>query len=227
MAVYDKNGNIIAGGGGESGSPISGKKIILIGDSNTQYNGAGWKTAIEEKYGCVFTPFGYAGATWETANGTSTTENTSAVGKVNQIIAPYVDSGIADNYDYILIMMGTNCGTVGEVTDTSANVSTMCGAIRYCLEKLLYYYRAKTIGVILPPQRAEGNSGQLTRNNLIKALCDEYSVPTYDFYHQGQVVPDAKTPDGTNYYLFDGLHFGGNGGNLFINKIGKWVAYVL
>lgn len=225
MPVYDINGNEIASGGG-SGSSLSGKRIALIGDSNTQYSGSGWKTAIEAEYGCIFSPLGYAGATWETQNGTSATDN-SAVGRVNQMIAPYIDSGYATNYDVVLIMMGTNCSAIGEATDTASNVSTMTGAIRYCLEKLLYYYRGKLVGVILPPQRAEINDTQLTRNNRILALCNEYSVPTFDFYHDGQVVPSSKTPDGQNYYLFDGLHFGGNGADNFIHKIGKWLAYEL
>lgn len=222
MALYDYQGNVIAvGSSGES--PIAGKKICLIGDSNTQYSGNALKTYFEETYGCTFTPLGTAGATWEVREGYA-----SAVDKVNALIANADESTkLCTDYDKILIMMGSNCSSIGTVEDTADNTSTMCGAIRYCLQKLLYYYRKSKIGVILPPQRADGNDTQLARNNLIETICNEYSVPTYDLYHCGQIVPDSATPDGSNYYVDDGLHFGTNGQIQFKQAIGKWVAYTL
>ena len=220
MALYDYQGNVIAvGGSGES--PLAGKKICLIGDSNTQYNANGFKTYFEETYGCSFTPNGTAGATWELRDGYA-----SAVEKVDEMIANADEStSLCTDYDFVLIMMGTNCSAVGTVEDTSAITTTMCGAIRYCLEKLLYYYRKSKIGVILPPQRADGNDSQLERNTLIQQICEEYSIPTLDLNRRGQIVPNAKTPDGSNFYVDDGLHFGANGVIQFEETVGKWMAY--
>lgn len=225
MALYDYQGNVIAtGGSGES--PLAGKKICLIGDSNTQYSGAEFKTYFKETYGCTFVPLGYAGATWETTAGTSATDN-NAVGRVNSLIAnAAADTSLCSDYDMVLIMMGTNCSTVGTVDDTSADVSTMCGAVRYCLEKLLYYYRKSKIGVILPPQRNDGNDSQLSRNDLIQQIAEEYAVATLDLNRRGQIVGDSKLGV-SSYYLQDGLHFGANGTIAFKHTVGKWIAYEL
>ena len=227
MALYDYRGNVIAvSGSGNGASPLSGKKICLIGDSNTQYSGAGFKTYFEETYGCTFTPLGYAGATWETTNGVDATDN-NAVGRVNTLIANAdTSTNLCSDYDMVLIMMGTNLSSLGSVDDTSADVSTMCGAMRYCLEKLVYYYRKSKVGVILPPQRNDGNDAQLERNALIQQIAEEYSVATLDLNRRGQIVGDSKLGV-TSYYLQDGLHFGDNGQIAFKQTVGKWMAYEL
>lgn len=222
MDLYDYQGNIITTGS-NGDRPLSGKNLCLIGDSNTQYNANAFKKFFEETYGCSFTPNGTAGAAWEVRDGYA-----SAVGKVDALIANADEStNLCTDYDMIIIMMGTNCGTVGTVDDTSAETTTMCGAIRYCLEKLLYYYRKSKIGVILPPQRNDGNDGQLERNDLIQQICEEYAVATLDLNRRGQIVGDSKLADGTSYYLSDGLHFGANGVIQFEETVGKWIAYEL
>ena len=221
--LYDVNGSVVAAGGSGDVNPLEGKKICLIGDSNTQYSGTAFKEYFENTYGCLFTPLGYAGATWE--NGDGVTHEYSAVARVNALISGAdEDTKLCTDYDIVLIMMGTNCTAAGTVTDTSETLTTMCGAARYCLEKLLYYYRKSKIGVILPPQRADGNADQESRNMLLKSICDEFSVTTCDLYHSGQIVPNASTPDGDNYYLNDGLHFGANGIIQFERTVGGWLA---
>lgn len=229
MALYDYQGNVIAVGGGGSTdgtNPIKGKKICLIGDSNTQYSGAAFKTYFEATYGCSFTPLGYAGATWETANGATATDM-SAVGRVNALIAnANADTKLCTDYDMVLIMMGTNLSKLGEMTDKSTDVSTMCGAVRYCLEKLVYYYRKSKIGVILPPQRNDGNDSQLERNDIIQEIAEEYAVATLDLNRRGQIVGDSKLGV-SSFYLNDGLHFGDNGDIAFKQTVGKWMAYEL
>ena len=225
MALYDANGNVIVVGSGES--PIAGKRIALIGDSNTQYSGDTFKAYMEETFGCTFVPLGYAGATWETTAGVDATDN-NAVGRVNQIIANADSSGLITEYDKIAIMMGTNCNTVGAVTDTSADVSTMCGAVRYCLEKLCYYGRKISLGIILPIRRSDETTNVLPeRFQYIKQIAEEFSVPVLNLYNAGRIIPDSMTPDGANYYLTDSVHLGANG-NVQVERImGKWIAYEL
>ena len=64
MAIYDINGNELVSSA-SGGSPIAGKKILMIGDSNMQYSGEGIKEYIESTYGCSFTVLAKAGVGWE------------------------------------------------------------------------------------------------------------------------------------------------------------------
>lgn len=227
MALYDYQGNVIsAGGSGES--PITGKKIAMIGDSNTQYSADKFKTYMEETYGCTFTPLGYAGATWETNAGADATDN-NAVGRVNRIIANADSSKLITEYDCIVIMMGTNCTTVGSLEDTSDDVSTMCGAVRYCMEKLCYYGRKISLGIILPFHRYDETSTTMPeRFQLIQEIAKEFSVPVLNLYSAGRVIPDSMTPDAEhNYYLGDSVHLGDNGVIQVERIMGKWIAYEL
>lgn len=224
MSDYDINGNVLAT---SNESFVTNAKVCAIGDSNTQYMGSNLETNVKKYVGIQsLKNFGTAGATWEVREGedASVTNNSSAVGKVNQLIAnANVDTNMCTDYDIITIMMGTNCLVVGDKTNTSSDVGTMCGAIRYCLEKLLYYYRKSRMGVIIPPQRAEINVEQNQRNELIRKLCQEYSIPILDFYYEGQVVPDSTTPNGSLYYLSDGTHLGGNGQEQFYRKYSAFI----
>lgn len=227
MAIYDISGNIIATGGNSGASPIAGKRIAMIGDSNTQYSGGDFKTYMEETYGCTFLPLGYAGATWETSAGVNTTDN-NAVGRVNTIIANANSDKLITEYDCIVIMMGTNLTNMGTPDDTSEDVSTMCGAVRYCLEKLCYYGRRIPIGIILPIKRYDGDVTQIpTQFQYIQSIAAEFSVPVLNMYTDGRILPDTMTPDGATYYLQDGVHLGGNGVTQFVRIMGKWIAYEL
>lgn len=227
MAIYDINGNVIATGETSGGSPIEGKRIAMIGDSNTQYSADTFKSYMESTYGCTFTPLGYAGATWETTAGTNALDN-NAVGRVNTIIANADSSKLIQEYDTIVIMMGTNCNTVGSVTDTSDDVSTMCGAVRYCLEKLCYYGRKISLGIILPIHRSDETSSELPeRFKYIEQIAKEFSVPVLNLYSEGRIIPDSMTPDGANYYLSDSVHLGANGTEQVCRIMGKWIAYEL
>lgn len=226
MALYDYQGNVIAVGG-SGGSPIAGKRIAMIGDSNTQYNAAKFKAYMEETYGCTFTPLGTAGATWE--NGGGVTHEYSAVGRVDTIVSNADSDKLITEYDCIVIMMGTNCTNPGTLEDTSADVSTMCGAMRYCMEKLCYYGRKISLGVIIPFRRYdETSTKQPERFDFIEEIAKEFSVPVLNLYHAGRVIPDSMTPDAEhNWYLGDSVHLGDNGVIQVQRIMGKWIAYQL
>ena len=228
MALYDFNGNVIAVGGSGS-SPIEGKRVRFIGDSNLQYISDELKTYLEETYGCTVTNSAYAGATWETAAGADTMDN-SGVGQVNKVIATADSSKLITDYDCIVVMLGTNCGTEGELTDTSADVSSMCGAMKYCMEKLCYYGRQIPIGVIIPIRTDQSYSAPVempTKFQKIEEIAKLYNVPTLNLYTEGRVIPNGMTPDGNGYYLTDSVHMGANGKLLFKQMVGKWIAYQL
>ena len=205
--------------------PLYGKKWVQIGDSNTSYQGQNLGNAIIEQRALgSFKNMGTAGATWAI---NSSGDNYSAVKKVDSLIAnANPDNKLCTDYDIITIMMGTNDINIGEITDTSSQTDTMCGAIKYCLEKLCYYYRQSAIGVILPPQREDGNSIQKMKNEKIKTICEEFSVPTLDLYNEGRIIPESMTPDGTSTYLADGLHIGYNGNFHIYRIIGAWLETI-
>ena len=225
MALYDGNGNVVST---NSGSLATNAKVCAIGDSNTQYMGTNLENYVKQYTGIAsLRNFGTAGAWWEVRAGedATTTANSSGVGKVNQLIASAdPNTQKCDDYDIITIMLGTNCNERGSLSDTSNNVHTMCGAMRYCLEKLLYYYRGARIGGIIPPQRAEINAEQEERNKLIRAIYEEYSIPYLDLYREGQIVPDSSLPDGNGYYLSDGTHLGGNGQESVYRKYSAFIS---
>lgn len=228
MAIYDINGNVISSGG-SFGSPIEGKRVHFIGDSNLQYISDELKTYLEETYGCTVTNSAYAGATWETTGGASAMDS-SGVGQVNKAIANVDSSNLLTDYDCIVIMLGTNCGTEGDLTDTSADVTTMCGAMKYCMEKLCYYGRQIPIGVIIPIRTDSSYSAPVelpSKFQKIEEIAKLYNVPTLNLYTDGRIIPNGMTPDGKGYYLTDSVHMGANGKLLFKQMVGKWIAYEL
>lgn len=228
MSIYDSNGNVIATGGSGS-SPIDGKRVHFIGDSNLQYISDELKTYLEETYGCTVTNSAVAGATWETSGGSGATDS-SGVGQVNKAVAKVDGSNLVTDYDCIVVMLGTNCTTEGELTDTSADVSTMCGAMKYCMEKLCYYGRQIPIGLIIPIRSDASYSAPVelpSKFKKIEEIAKLYNVPTLNLYTDGRIIPNGMTPDGNGYYLTDSVHMGANGKLLFKQMVGKWIAYGL
>lgn len=233
MKFYDANGNWYNVGASEvnisQASPIAGKKICMIGDSNIEYYANEHKTYMEETYGCTFVPFGTAGATWHTRSDTeeaTTLNNMTAVGKINQIIANVDGNGLITEYDYIVIMMGTNDTSIGNTYKTSADVNTTCGAVRYCLEKLCNHGRNIHIGVVLPIH-SNLDTTMPEKSQFIQTIAHEYGVPVLDLYNEGRVLGSAMLPGTSNLYLADSVHLGEYGRKQFDHILGKWIAYEL
>lgn len=117
-------------------------------------------------------------------------------------------------------MMGTNAyGSVG--TFTNNDVSTIRGAVDYCLKAVAYYGRACEVGVILPWCGHD--------NDALKERAQYYGFPVIDLETEVRIIADSKT----SYYAehaylgTDGNHFGGNGKKHFLRVIGNWIAYRL
>lgn len=75
------------------------------------------------------------------------------------------------------------------IQPTYAMNDSMCGAIKHCLENLIKYSPTTPIIVFLPPQREEGNEEQNKRNDLIKQICEIYSVKAKDLFRESQITP--------------------------------------
>ena len=220
-------GNVISVSGGGVNN-LTGKKIIALGDSNTQYMDTDLATRVIALTGCASVAnSGLAGATWGNSGGSfSVTDNTSAIGKVNQLCNPYISQGYSNEYDIVTLMYGTNSDTsIGDSTSTTAD--TTWGAMKYCFDKLLYYFRYGKIGVLLPPQRGAGIMTDTVA--AVKACCELYSVPYYDMSGQGQIPGNQCMPvsiaeqglsnDGYGQIYFgDNVHFSNVGREQFYHK---------
>lgn len=208
-------------------SPLNGLKWCALGDSLTDWGGGncdigndadfGFITQIMRETGIIGTNKGYAGGHWTSdANETDGYTASSAVKNVNDIINGNVD------YDIVTIAYGTNSDTNGDgtVEDAADQYATMCGAIKWCIEKLITWKPSLQIGIILPPQRADmgtsGNISMRTRGDLIKSVAELYSIPCCDMWRESGI--NTMTYKTTNsqgeevdayYYLSDGLHLGG------------------
>ena len=187
-----------------SNKPLLNKVLGMIGDSLTNWGGGndtqnGFLKIIHDRTGISTVNLGLAGATWEEAKG----QTQPGVTRVDS----YVSGAV--RYDCIAFLLGTNVANQGEITDTSDTKTTMCGAIKYCLEQLITLSPITPIIVFLPPQRAEGNTEQKTRNDIIKQICEIYGVYTFDLYTRSQVIPNTIVAE--NGTLSDGLHLSEKG----------------
>ena len=195
-------------------------KGVFIGDSLTNWGGgndtSGFLGIVHNKTGMLTSNRGLAGATWQQVDG----QTQSGVTRVNTI----VDDGL--KFDLYCFILGTNGGSITDTGETSSDTTTMCGAIRYCLETLKKFDPTGTILVCLPPQRAEGNENQLLVNEVIKKIAeDEYSVRTLDLYRHSGVVPNTTIANIN--YLSDGLHLGDNGKTVLGNLLASEIKYLL
>lgn len=197
------------------------KTMVCIGDSLTNWGGGtdgtnGFLKVVHDKTEIMTTNRGLAGAWWQTGDG----QTQCAVNRVDYIIANN------EKFDLYCFIMGSNAGSTTDTGETSSNKTTMCGAIRYCMETLKAYDPTAQILVCLPPQRAEGNANQLLVNEVIKKIVEnEYSVRTLDLYKHSGVVPNTTIADVN--YLSDGLHLGDNGQTAIGNVLASEVKYML
>ena len=231
MSTLYYKGEPIAVDGGNR--PLSGLKICALGDSNTQYMGSNLETRAKELTGCAsLANRGVAGATWGTTGGFNTTDGGSCIANVNRLCNPYISQGFSDEFDIITIMYGTNGDADGLGDSASTSSSETWGAMKYCFDKLLYYFRHGKIGVLLPPQRA---GGIMTDSVIaIRECCELYSVPYYDMSGQGQIPADPRMArsiaeqglDKDGYgqiYFADNVHFSNVGREQFCHKYARFL----
>lgn len=231
MNIYYKGNPVSIDAGGSS---IAGLKICALGDSNTQYMGSNLNTRIVELTGCASVAnLAVAGASWGVStNDPTTTTGGSGVPMVNKLCNPYITKGYSDEYDIVTLMYGTNGDTDGLGTSESTSVATTWGAMKYCFDKLLYYFRYGKIGVLLPPQRGQGIMTESVA--AVKECCELYSVPYYDMSGQGQIpndylMPNSVTEQGLpnrgygQIYFGDNVHFSNIGKEQFYHKYARFL----
>lgn len=229
--LYYKGEPITVDGGNR---PLSGLKICALGDSNTQYMANDLNKRITALTGCASVRNeGHAGCKWGLpTNDPTSTEGGHGVAMVNKLVNPYISQGYSNQFDIITFMYGTNADVGGIGTKDSADVTTTWGAMKYCFDKLLYYFRYGKIGVLLPPQRAGGIMADTIA--AVKECCELYSVPYYDISGQGQIPADPRMArsiaeqglDNDGYgqiYFQDNVHFSNVGKEQFYHKYARFL----
>ena len=187
---------------------LVGKTWNALGDSNTQYPGGyqswqstngqkGYVQYIGDKYYMSAKNNGTGGATW----GTATSGNGCAIDKVDEIVSDAV------KWDIVTFSFGTNADTsMGTYESTSADKTSLAGAMRYCIETMQANFPLTKLGVILPTRRSDGNLSNdvlKQRCELMTSIAHDYGVPVCDMFNESGTI--------TSWYS-DGLHICNPGG---------------
>src|SRR5699024_4581602 len=114
-----------------------------------------------------------------------------------------VDSLVSDGvkWDIVTFSFGTNADTsMGTYESTSADKTSLAGAMRYCIETMQANFPLTKLGVILPTRRSDGNLSNDVleqRCELMTAIAHDYGVPVCDMFNESGTI--------TSWYS-DGLH---------------------
>lgn len=166
------------------------KKLIIHGDSLTQYAGGDGKTGdgfltLANRYlGMNMVQGGYAGSNWSGSN------TGDAPAKVNKLISDGID------YDVILLAWGTNPdksnGTIG---DTASSTGSMVSVMKWAFTELRYNYPMAGIGAIIPPPSLSFNEDKA---NLMINVCKSEGIPYLDMFHEGGISINFNKNGGLN-----------------------------
>lgn len=195
----------------------SGKTWNILGDSlssNTSFTTKFYHEIVKEKLGIT------------TVNNYSVGGSGIAVRSSNTNAFCHRYTEMNDDADIITVFGGTNdvsvpIGTFSDDTDT-----TLYGACHILMRGLIEKYIGKKIGFILPLQRYD--SGNVEMNNLVKArvdvikeLCEYYSIPCIDLWREGSIYPFSANV--RSAVIPDGLHPNENGHAIIASKIASFL----
>lgn len=207
-------------------SNLYGKRVFMIGDSNSDNWSNGKAKRLEKRYGCTVTGLGKYGAKWATDTDANDTSADNAIGQWNAFVEAVGIDGEAYTFPedvVLLFMMGTNGGS-GTFDADNEDVTTPGGAVNFILKRAKYYGRNIPIGIFLP--WCGGNNAEL------KKAAEHYKIPTFDI--PAMIADDSVSsglvrPDGTtvsqNYITDGGNHLAAWGWNAFERVAHPWIAY--
>ena len=200
-------------------SNISGLKWNALGDSITQGVGTtkSYVDYIVESTGVEVRNYGISGTM------ISSVPVSYGVG----MSIRYAD--MDDDADIITVFGGTNDyghGTVeiGSWEDTGSE--TMYGGTKTLVKGLMSKYPTSKIGFILPiPRHGLNGSNNLGDYvNVIKDVCDRYSIPTLDLYHGSGLMPGKDSPhQGVLFNGTDNTHPNAAGHKIIATKIQRFL----
>ena len=247
-----------ASSGGAS-LPLEGKNVVVFGDSLIGlYRGdTSATTHLATVTGATVYNVGFGGcrmsthpthgyaefSMWALADAVATGTWTSQDQYVSQG-SDYFPEQLAtlksidfSEVDYVVIHYGTNDfggGVAIGASSAATDHSTLCGAARYSIEKLLTAYPKLRIFISLPVYRYWESGGTITyaetytnsQNNklyecvdALKTVAQEYNLPVIDgYYGLGINKINAST------FLLDGTHHNAVGRKRFGQYMGSQIA---
>ena len=224
--------------GGYDISRFKNYKTLFIGDSITEKNyraQTNWVDYITSELNIdVFTNAGMSGTGIIKPSG----------GNPNWLTALPTYS---DDYDMILIMGDMNdwsnedfnASNIGQFGDSTTD--TFYGTMKVYLEMILNKYPLAKIGWITSTprnQQIEGTSDYLhgqssifeQANNIIKEMCNNYSIPCLELYNESSLYPwiDANKQEyfkaDTGEYVADAIHPNSKGQRIMAYKIKDFIV---
>ena len=131
-----------------------------------------------------------------------------------------------DDADIITVFGGTNDWGHGLVEIGSWNDgtnTTLYGGTQTLIEGLINKYPTKKIGFILPIPRNDINGDNALGDYVavIKEVCDRYSIPTLDLYHESGIMPGLDAHK--TALIPDGTHPNAEGHRMIANKIQRFL----
>lgn len=191
-------------------NPLIGKFWYAMGDSIFQYSGGskiyeyGFMSRIARTYNMRFENKSYGSVAWEYSNEAHTGQYDGAC--ACKLVDNLIASGLKPDY-VTLEFSGNLNGTEGDYSNTSADTTTMCGAIRYCIERLQEYLPASSaIGVIAQTQKTSiTNAMYRPRQEKMMAICKDYAVPVLDMFYESGITK-KMTSDGDHWSVDPKTH---------------------
>jgi lysophospholipase L1-like esterase len=193
---------------------FNNKNILIMGDSNsTENNNHNWVSVLREK-------FPTAHITNHSFNGALLTGQ-GAAGQAN-----WYATEAASNFDYIIVMLGTNdCyqqAAIDYLSYDNKNVDTFTGSLSLLASKFVEKNPTARVFYISPIKNTQMQSEETVRNNildvyrtLIWRACDLYSWTFIDAGHCAPLLNPLTYPT----YIPDGVHMSDNYAPIFADYV--------
>lgn len=215
-------------------SRLSGKKLLVIGDSLTtdSEGNVSWCTKLGEKYGVTVYNYSVSGSPY--ANGK--TGAASIYSRTPAALQAHSE------VDYIIFSGGAN--DMGKDIPIGASSSssrdTMVGAIKGCIQLARDAFPKAKLAVMGVYNRNGNGSGQFSKNalgyelrdyaNAIRNICTMYSVPYFDNYADSGInLANAVLRQWQDNYLARGedspnYHFSSEAASFLMEQYAAWIA---
>lgn len=188
-------------------SPLASATWVLFGDSLTDnygghdYTGKYFATKIAREFSMSIDNRAKSGSNIY-RGGSGNYVNVSGMIKLDELISE-IESGTAEQPDYITIAFGTNsfAAQIGTNADTAENDTTVYGATKRFIEILREKCPQSVFGFVLSPKQDWGAADPShvravdAARTAIKSVCDDYGVPYVDMSTQSGITVDML-PDG-------------------------------
>lgn len=195
------------GGGSESGDNyLKGKSLYVIGDSLTDYSN--WGKDLCEAEGMTWNNWGYAGTTMAAPETPNYETGKTGVERVRQL--PSESDYVKENM-IIIIWLGINDTNLGAGADET-DIHTLYGGLNDVLNYLTTTFPKTPFGIM--GLHKNSNKTVTATNEIMKQICEKYSVPFFDTEKEGRIIPS---------YLGDGLHLGANATANIRRRVRQWI----